>query len=618
LRRAFERLFDGCLHPAALLSPDGRLVRSNAAWRRRFGGAEPAAAWVELDASSLVTAIDAVGHAAEGGLELGSLRRVGAPAGEPSYRCEVIAAGGGEALLVAEPDVNTPMPAVWADARFRELIELFPAAIGVHRDGRFLYVNPATVRYLGYDHADELAGLPITSVVHASEYEDIKARVAHMARTGQPVPERETRLVRKDGTVVLAELGAFVVDRTGSPAFVVVARDISARKKLEEQLRHGRRMEAIGRLAGGVAHDFNNHLSVILNYAEFLTESLPAEGQAHREAREIHHAAQRAAALTQQLLMFSRGDLSEAEHIDVNAVVRALYEFLRRTLGADVELVTQLGNGLPVIRAARQHVEQILVNLAVNARDATPSGGELRIETSVLDVNAANQLRHPNVKEGRFLCLEVADNGHGMTPEIASRAFEPFFTTKPDGKGTGLGLSTVYGIVTHAGGDVELDTEVGRGTVVRILWPACEGATGADASGGRTPQAPRTETVLLVEDDAAVRTLVARMLVRDGFRVIEAADAVDALALVDDEEPVLDLLVTDVIMPRMTGPELAIALQPIYPTLPIVFMSGYADDVLEQHDVQSAAVTFLPKPFSARELRDKIEVARGRVAATGA
>ena len=612
MHRAIERLIDGCSYPVAQLAPDARLLAANAAWRTCFGGAEAHALFEGLDRASLVTALDALPHQQGGALALGAFRRVGARAAAGVFLCELLAREGGPPLLLAAREDAEGGEGGWGDARFRELIEQFPAAIGVHRDGRFLYVNPATARYLGYAHTDELAGLPITAVVHPSEYAEIQARVAHMARTGQPVAERETRLVRKDGSVVLAELGAFVIDRDRVPAYVVVARDVSERRRLEEQLRHGRRMEAIGRLAGGVAHDFNNHLSVMLNYSEFLIEALPPDGQLHREAREIHHAAQRAASLTQQLLMFSRGDVADHEVLDVNGVVRGLSEFLRRTLGADIDLVTRLGPGLPPIRGARQHVEQILVNLAVNARDATPSGGELRIETSTLCVDAQNERRHPNLAPGVYACIEFADNGVGMTPEVATRAFEPFFTTKGEGKGTGLGLSTVYGIVTHAGGDVELESERGRGTVVRILWPEC--ATGLSCAGDDGPPVAgqRPDTVLLVEDDTAVRTLVARMLARDGFRVIEAGDAVEALGLVEDEEPELDVLVTDVVMPRMTGPELALALRSLRPGLPVVFMSGYADDVLEQHDVQSAAVTFLPKPFSARELRDKVEQARAR------
>ena len=615
MSRAFAWLLDGCPHPAVLVKvADGAAIQANRSWFAAFGDE----GWLRC-----FPGLGLGGGAgdAPAARALGEhVAAFGEAAGQ-TYGLELIPAHDGAALVVARASAETPLVEHEArfDARFRELIEQFPAAIIVHRNGRFLYVNPAAVRYLGYTSPDELHGLPITISLHPNELADVQSRVAFMARTGLPVPERETRLIRRDGTEVLAELGAFVIDRERNPAFVVVARDITARKHLEEQLRHGRRMEAIGRLAGGVAHDFNNHLAVILNYADFLVEALAADPQNQRDAREIRHAAQRAAALTQQLLMFSRGDLSETETLDVNAVVEGMLEFLRRTLGADVELVTTIGRGIPSIRAARQHIEQILVNLAVNARDATPSGGELRVETGAVVVNETNQLMHPNVAPGRYVAIEVADNGRGMTPAVASRAFEPFFTTKPDGKGTGLGLSTVYGIVTHAGGDVEVDTELGRGTTVRILWPASEATVPAPVHSdpGQTEEERRPSTVLLVEDDAAVRALVARMLSREGFRVLEAIDAVEALNMVDDDQPELDLLVTDVIMPRMTGPELAVALQSSYPELPIVFMSGYADDVLEQHDVQSAAVTFLPKPFSARELRDKIEVARSRATARG-
>ncbi|TNF29809.1 MAG: response regulator [Deltaproteobacteria bacterium] len=584
----------------------------NRAWVAAFGDGDWRAAFPDADLPDL-TALES-----DGSYPLGvHVAAAGAATGK-HYACELVPGDERHALVVARDSGELPAVENEArfDARFRELIEQFTAAIIVHRNGRFLYANPAAVAYLGYQSAQELHGLPVTSVLHPSEIPDVLKRIAYMAETGLPVADRETRLVRPDGSEMLAELGAFVLDRDTDPAFVVVARDISERKKLEEQLRHGRRMESIGRLAGGIAHDFNNHLAVILNYADFLVDALSGDPSNQRDAREIRHAAQRAASLTQQLLMFSRGDLSESEHLDVNGVVEGMLEFLRRTLGADIELVTTIGRGLPTIHAARQHIEQILVNLAVNARDATPSGGELRIETGALVVNELNQGAHPNVAPGRYVLLEVADNGRGMSAEVASRAFEPFFTTKSDGKGTGLGLSTVYGIVTHAGGDVELDSVLGRGTTVRILWPASEAGNAAKTPAEEEPTNGReSHTVLLVEDDAAVRALVARMLAREGYRVVEAIDAVEALSMVDDDQPELDLLVTDVIMPRMTGPELAVALQSSYPDLPTVFMSGYADDVLEQHDVQSAVVTFLPKPFSARELREKIEVARTRVMA---
>lgn len=607
---AFAWLFETLDHPAAWLDRAGGVRDVNAAWREAFGGVMVEACFPAFDATARAAAVGAC-HANGGVESLG----VHATASR-RWRCEVAAVDGG-AFFVARGQAAGDRPrdaAPSRGARFEQLIEGFPMAIGVHRGGSFVYVNPAAVRYLGYADAQDLAGAAITDVVHPADVAEVHARVAAIAQTGVPAPERETRLVRRDGSEVLAEVSGFLVDLDdGKPAFVVVARDISERKKLEEQLRHGRRMEAIGRLAGGIAHDFNNHLAVILNYADFLIHGLPSEDPLQRDAVEIRHAARRAAALTTQLLTFSRGGLSEIEVLDVNAVVDGLLDFLRRTLGADIELVTDLARGLPAIRGARTHLEQVLVNLAVNARDATPSGGELRIGTGARVVNDGNVARFPNLTAGRYVVLEVSDNGRGMSPGVASRAFEPFFTTKPDGKGTGLGLSTVYGIVTQAGGDIELDSVLGRGTTFRILWPADDAsATSPRVSAAGVPRRARADTVLLVEDDAAVRALVARMLANFGFAVIEAIDAVEALQLVEDAQPELDALVTDVIMPRMTGPELAVALQSLYPGLPVVFMSGYAADVLEQHDLEGDAVTFLPKPFVARELREKIELARAR------
>jgi len=511
--------------------------------------------------------------------------------------------------------------------RFFTLIEQFPFAIGVHRDLRFLYVNGTAARYLGYGRPEELVGMPITGILHPDEIPLVRRRVGHMMRTGRPLPERETKLLRKDGTTVTAELGAFMIrDEDGLPSYVVVARDVSERRVLEEKLQQGQRMQAIGRMAGGIAHDFNNILAIVLTYAELLAES-PDASDVAASASEIQRAAQRAAALVQQLLTFSRGHLSEPRVVKPNEAVHALLQFLRRSIDARVALQTELGEPLPTIRLGASHLEQILINLVINARDAMPDGGALVIRTSLAELvepsptgddcdpleRAASGRRTVHTKAsvlgvdaGPYVVLEVMDSGSGMDPETASRAFEPFFTTKSPGKGTGLGLSTVYGIVRQAGGACEIDSTPGRGTTVRIFWPVHAGPADVEERQSQSDALPPGLRVMLVEDDEAVRVLVARLLKGQGVVVYEARDAAGALRLQEQlqirADPLPEILLTDVVMPQASGPQLARTLRGRQPGLPVVFMSGYADDNLEPEDLSGDATWFLQKPFSTQDL----------------
>ncbi len=522
--------------------------------------------------------------------------------------------------------------------RFFTLIEQFPFAIGVHRDLRFLYVNGTAARYLGYARPDELVGMPITGILPADEIPLVRQRVGHMMRTGRALPERETQLLRKDGTTVTAELGAFMIrDEDGLPSYVVVARDVSERRVLEEKLHHGQRMQAIGRMAGGIAHDFNNILAVVLTYAELLAEA-PEAGDVVASASEIQRAAQRAAALVQQLLTFSRGHMSEPRIVKPNDAVHALLQFLRRSIGARVVLQTELSEPLATIRVGASHLEQILINLVINARDAMPDGGELVIRTSLTELvlpsptgedrpdphdataeisssatgtSSRRRTTHANasvlgVDPGPYVVLEVIDNGTGMDPETVSRAFEPFFTTKSPGKGTGLGLSTVYGIMRQAGGACEIDSAPGRGATVRLFWPVHAGTADEDAQPGASDGLPTGLRVMLVEDDEAVRVLVARLLKGQGVTVFEARDAAGALRLQEQlqirADPLPELLLTDVVMPLESGPQLARKLRARQPGLPVVFMSGYADDNLDPEDLAGDATWFLQKPFSTQDL----------------
>ena len=502
--------------------------------------------------------------------------------------------------------------------RFFTLIEQFPFAIGVHRDQRFLYVNGTAARYLGYGRPEELVGRPIIDILQPDEIPLVRKRVAHMMQTGRPLPERITKLLRKDGSEVTAELGAFMIrDEDGLPSYVVVARDVSERRILEEKLHHGQRMQAIGRLAGGIAHDFNNILAVVLTYAELLAES-PDDNDVVGSATEIQRAAQRAASLVQQLLTFSRGHMSEARVVRPNDAINALLAFLRRSIGATVSLQTSLSEPLPTIRVGASHLEQILVNLVINARDAMPEGGTLCIRTAVTDLDDPSPTDEPEsgciavnaaalgVDPGRYVVLEVIDDGTGMDPETVRHAFEPFFTTKAPGKGTGLGLSTVYGIVRQAGGACEIESTPGKGTTVRMFWPVHIGQVETHERAAQSATLPAGLRVMLVEDDEAVRLLVARLLKSHGCIVYEARDASSALRLQEQLEiradPLPELLLTDVVMPLQSGPQLARQLRARQPGLPVVFMSGYADDDLDPADLDGDSTWFLQKPFSTQDL----------------
>lgn len=551
---------------------------------------------------------------------------------------------------------------VAARDRFFTLIDHFPFGIGVHRDLRFLYVNQAAVRYLGYDRPEDLIGQPITTIIAPDDLPAVRQRVGHMMRTGQPLPERETLVVRRDGTTVVADLAAFMIrDEDGLPSYVVVARDITDRRQIEERLRQSQRMEAVGRLAGGIAHDFNNVLAVVLSYAELIANHRPASTpgddgprrldqslDVSQAANEIRKAAERAAALVKELLTFSRGRLAEVTSRSPNAAVTDLRDFLERSLGDAHRLELDLAEALPAIRAGASHLEQVLVNLVINARDAMPRGGRVAIRTREVSFGIDEPGAPPELDPGRYAVFEVEDAGIGMSPEVARRAFEPFFSTKGLGSGAGLGLATVYGIARQAGGTAEITSQPGHGTTVRVYWPLEPGdqaanpeakssgtntseqasapaltspspaPTGSQPSpaGGSRPRRERSlegRRILLVEDDEAVRILVTRLLKHNGAEVLEAHGADQAIALQEQlairGDTPAELLLTDVVMPDKSGPQLARELRQHHPRLRVVFMSGYADENLDAEEIQQLGAHFIEKPFATQDLVELIVTA---------
>ncbi len=427
------------------------------------------------------------------------------------------------------------------------------------------YLSPAVENILGY-RPDELCADP--EVLFALVHPEDRPLVEATWRTAEPAP-LTVRWHRRDGGLVYLEQRAAAVR---DPAGAVVAvegilRDTTERtvaeqerRRLEHQLRQTERLDSLGHLAGGVAHDFNNLLAVILGYCDIVAESLPPDDPGREDVAGIRKAAERGAGLTRQLLIFSRLEPSRLEIIDLDTVVGETRDLLRRTLGEDITVVTRLAGDLHPVRADRSKMEQVLLNLVVNARAAMPGGGTLTIETRNAD---------------GAVVLSVTDEGHGMEPEVVRRAFEPFFTTRPKGQGTGLGLATAYGAVTDAGGSIDIDSTPGEGTTVRICLPATADSDDAPPAAQDTAPAGAGESVLLVEDEDAVRRMVLRQLDSAGYQVREVASPVEALRLFTAAPESFDVLLTDVVMPGMSGTQLASRIRELRPDLPVLFMSGY-------------------------------------------
>ena len=372
-------------------------------------------------------------------------------------------------------------------------------------------------------------------------------------------------------------------------------------EQLEQQLQRVRRLESIGQLAGGVAHDFNNLLAVILNFAEFALDEAEEGSELHADIDQIRRAAERAAGLTRQLLVFSRREPVDVQVVDVNEALASTEQMLRRTIGEHIELRSHPEPGLWPTRAGGGQLEQVLVNLAVNGRDAMPDGGRLTIRTR------NTELAPPDLPRGRWVLLTVEDTGTGMVPSVAAQAFDPFFTTKPKGQGTGLGLASVYAIVTQAGGDVSIESRVGKGTKVSVWLPAAEGVPSAldVAAGGGSP-CGRGETILVVEDEAQVRALTSRILADHGYEVLQAPNGEVALEKCASVHEHIDLLVTDVVMPAMSGAELAERLLQTRPDMKVLYMSGYTSDVVLRHGPRDRDAAVLEKPFSAEGLLSRV------------
>lgn len=533
--------------------------------------------------------------------------------------------------VIATAAIRDVSDRVRAESRFVQFLEFAPDAIvGVARDGRIELVNAQTERLFGYGR-DELVGELVEILVPErlrAEHPGDRAGYFADSRTRPREAGLEMFGRRKDGSEFPAEVSLSSIDSRDDMLRIAVIRDVSERVEaesqrklleeqlerarrehsqrekdgLEEQLNQLRRLESVGQLAGGIAHDFNNILAVILNAAAFVAEDLDEGSPLLEDVEEIQRSAQRAAALTRQLLIFSRRDVVRPQSLDLNEVVSELEKLLRRVLGEHVVLHTKFADGLWPVTADPGQIEQVLVNLVLNARDAMPGGGRLTIETSNVDMNGEYVSLHPISTPGPHVRLTVRDTGVGMDPEVAAKAFEPFFTTKPKGEGTGLGLATVYGIVTDAGGNIQIYSELGLGTTVKVQLRASTSETLPAVEKRPSRRASRGETVLVVEDESSVRRVTRRILVKGGYKVLTAAGGKEALDICQRDDKPIDLLLTDVVMPEMLGPELATRATALRPGIAVLFTSGYADQVIEHQTEAGAEVPFVEKPFTSETL----------------
>ncbi len=422
-------------------------------------------------------------------------------------------------------------------------------------------------------------------------------------------PRSTKENVTKAGRTISCEwYSTPLVDESGRVFGVAsLVQDVSERVALEEKLRHSQKMEAVGRLAGGVAHDFNNILTVIMGYSQILTNGVPASGRLMDATVQIRTAAERAEEITGQLLAFSRKQMLSPRVIDLNNIMMNLDTMLRRLIGDDVEIMTVPGHDLGAVKADPGQIEQVIMNLAVNARDAMPSGGQLTLETANAELDDAYAREHPPVRPGRYVMLAVSDTGVGMTADTQAHIFEPFFTTKEVGKGTGLGLSTVYGIVKQSGGYIWVYSEPDRGTTFKIYFPRVDQPAEEVRAERQQPSMQRgTETILLVEDNEQVRQLTSEVLVDSGYQVLLAASPEQALALCRANHPDIQLLVTDVILPGMNGPQLAAQVKQISPRTRVLYVSGYTSNAIVHYGVLDPGLWFLAKPFSLSELVAKV------------
>ena len=481
--------------------------------------------------------------------------------------------------------------------------------VHVSLEGRWLRVNDYLCRVLGYT-PEELMATSFMAISHPDDVEQDTGAMAQLLTGVIGKYEREKRYRHKDGHFVSAKLTSVLhLDSAGAPKyFISTIEDVTNRDRLEAQLRQGQKMEAVGRLAGGIAHDFNNLLTVIVGYSDLVLRQLTPGTLVHQDMEQVRHAGMSAAGLTAQLLVVSRKQVLQPRIVDLNAIVTRMSGLLRRVIGEGVQLETRLSEPLDRVFADVGQLEQIILNLALNARDAMPDGGSLTVETANVHASADWVALHPGPPpQGPHVMLLIDDTGIGMDETVQAHIFEPFFTTKEAAGGTGLGLATVYGIVTQTGGSIVVDSAPGHGTTFKIFLPSTEQGTVLTTD----PAPPLedvggSETVLVVEDQREVRAVTLSALTRQGYKVLEAANGAEALSVLENYDGKVHLLLTDVVMPGMSGRDLAERLLVGRPDLRVLYTSGYIDGPIAHHGVLDAGMTFIQKPFTPTELLRKV------------
>ena len=486
----------------------------------------------------------------------------------------------------------------------------------IDNDGNFTYINPAFTNITGYTLEDIFTGRDWFH--RASPFPEYRQEITNSLKRDviQKGVEKIFSIVCKNGEIKEIEFKPTLLD---DGRIVVILSDITERKRaeeekavLQEELRQSQKMEAVGHLAGGIAHDFNNLLTVISGNCELSLLELKEGDSLKGNIEEIKAAVDRATSLTRQLLAFSRRQILDTKVLDLNTIIRDLDKMLRRVIGEDIELVTLLSDGLGTVKTDPGWMEQVIINLAVNARDAMLSGGKLIIETTNVELDESYAHSHVAMKPGRYVKLCVGDTGIGMSPEVREHLFEPFFTTKEKGKGTGLGLSTVYGIVMQSGGNIWVYSEPGLGTTFKIYLPRVDESFEEMREKVTRQELPcGGETILVVEDEEDVRRLAVRVLERQGYTVLETSCGDDALVLSKERKEPIHMILTDVVMPGMSGRQLADQLLPLHPKMKVLYMSGYTDNAIVHHGVLEEGINYIQKPFTidglARKVREVLE-----------
>ena len=623
---------------AGFLSFDGSLkvTWANEVFGRRFGGAGGAGAILGRSCNGIVCArpepceeCPAAKAMSSGGVAHHEMRL---EAGGEPRDIYVTAmpirslAGQVDETIVMLQDVSDLKVLRQSEARKGAILDTaLDAILTIDHRGTITEFNRAAEKMFGYSRAEAM-GREMAQLIIPENQRD-----AHREELGRTVGTEESRIesrrlemtaMRRDGTEFPVEIIITRIPLPGPPVFTQYVRDLSERRKAEEalrkseeQLRQSQKMEAVGLLAGGIAHDFNNLLTVIGGRCDLLKVRPPLDESIQKEIEVIRNAASRASALTHQLLAFSRRQVLAPKVLDLNAVINNLLPMLQRLIGEDINLGTKLQTDLGNVRADPSQIEQVVMNLAVNARDAMAQGGKLLIETQNADIDEVYARQHIPTQPGRYVMMVVSDNGTGMDRETQARIFEPFFTTKEQGKGTGLGLATVYGIVKQSGGYIWVDSEVGHGTTFRIYIPRVDEALTPERPA-KTAIVPAgvSETILLVEDEEIVRSLAREILESHGYRVLEASGGREALQICERFEGEIQMVLTDVVMPEMSGRVLAGHLATVRPKARVLYMSGYMGDAIARHGMLEAGVAYLQKPFTIESLTQKVREVLNRPA----